>query len=184
MSVTVVVSAFEGLFVKSLQPTGAFREGLRARGFDLDHLQSVYPLEVWTNCVDLAAAEHYPQLPLSQAWEQLGRKFIEGYLLTLPGKVVAMMLPFLRPRSFINQVPRFMTMGKRGSEASVKWLDERHAIITMLGTHQRVGALMAGVVAVAFERMKVAPVQIEARELGGVDAEKQLYLLMQLLKPN
>ena len=59
-------------------------------------------------------------------------------------------------------------------ELGMKQLDERHAILTMLGTHPRVGALMAGVVAVAFERMKVAPVQLEARELGGVDAELRL----------
>jgi len=176
VTVTVAASAVEGLFIKSLQPTGAFREALKAKGLDLDHLASEYPLQVWTDSVDVAASYVYPALSLPNAWEQLGRRFIEGYFQTLTGRMISTMLPFLGARAFINQVPRFMDTGKRGTKGTVAWLDPKHAVVTMRGTHQRVGALMAGVLAVSFERMRIAPVTLEAVELGGLDAELRVGL--------
>jgi uncharacterized protein (TIGR02265 family) len=176
VSITIAVSAIEGLFVKSLKPTGAFREALKQKGLDLDSLQHEYPLEVWTDCVDLSAHELYPTLPLPLAWERLGRHFIEGYFQTLSGRMISTMLPFLSGRAFVNQVPRFMSTGKRGMPASVEWSDTKHAIVTMRGSHPRVAALMAGVLAVSFERMHLSPVSLVPVELGGLDAELRVGL--------
>ncbi len=176
MAVTVAASAIEGLFIRSLKPTGRFREALRERGLDLDHPAHEYPLSVWTDCVDLAAAEVYPRLSLADAWVQMGRHFIEGYFQTITGRMISTMLPFLSAKAFVNQVPRFMKTGKRGIESSVRWVDAKHAVVEIPGTHCRVGALMKGVLEVSFERMSLPGVSLEAKETGGIDAELHVGL--------
>lgn len=174
--VIALQSMFEGLFVRALRPTGAFKERLREKGYDLDRRQTSYPLAVFEDCLDVAAAELFPELDRAQAWERLGRLFIGGYFQTLVGRMISATLPFMSPRLFVGRVPRFMTTGLQGAEVRLEWTDARHATLTLLGVHELSSALMAGVLAECFARMKVSPVQLERRGLTGVDTELLITL--------
>lgn len=164
-------SMFEGLFVRSLKPTGRFKEALKELGYDLDRQKTKYPLEVWNTSVDLAAAELYPGLSLPQAWEKLGRQFIEGYFQTLVGKMIGATLPFLNAKVFIGRMPRFMTTGLENAKVTLEWTGDRQAVLTLREVAPHSSSLMAGVAAVCFERMKVAPVKLETKPLGGIDTQ-------------
>ncbi len=175
--VLALQSMFEGLFVRSLKPTGAFKEALKARGYDLDRQLPRYPMKVWVDCLDLASAELYPGLALPQAWEQLGRSFIEGYFRTPVGKMISTTLPFLNPKLFVGRVPRFMTTGMDHADLALEWQGEKQAVLTLRDVARLSSHLMAGVLAVCFERMKVAPVKFEVKHLGaGLDTSLVITL--------
>lgn len=166
--VLALQSMFEGLFVRSLKPTGRFKEALKERGYDLDRQNTKYPLEVWNACVNLAAAELYPGLALPQAWEKLGRRFIEGYFQTLVGKMIGATLPFLNAKVFVGRMPRFMTTGLENADVTLEWTSERQAVLTLGNVTQLSSSLMAGVAAVCFERMNVPDVKLETKNLDGL----------------
>ena len=50
-------------------------------------------------------------MPLPEAKRQLGTRFIEGFLQTLAGRALGVMLPMLGPERALPRVPRFMAMG-------------------------------------------------------------------------
>ncbi len=181
--VVALQSMFEGLFVRALTPNAAFKEKLLAQGFDLARQRTRYPIEVWVTCVDLAALEYYPGLAREPAWVQLGRRFIEGYFQTLVGRMIGASLPFLSPKSFIGRVPRFMTTGMEGSRVELVWHDPANATVRVLGPGEMGAALLAGVLAVCFERMGVAPVKLEPKSLGGLDSELHIGVPVKVPKP-
>lgn len=174
--VLALQSMFEGLYVRGLKPTGAFKEKLRAKGFDLDRQQASYPLKVWTDCLDVSSAELYPGLVREQAWEQLGRRFIEGYFDTLVGAVIRTALPFLTPKLFVNRAPRFISTGMQHAQVSLTWDDERRARLVLLGVHEFSSALMMGVMAVCFERIGKGTVKLSRVPLGPVDTSVLIQL--------
>lgn len=147
-------SMFEGLFVRALHVEGPLKETLRQKGFDLDKPQPRYPVTVWEDCVDAAVAELFPGVSRGEGWQRIGRRFIEGYFETMVGKVIAVALPFLSAKGFINRSPRFISTGVEGGKVTLEWLDERRALLRVTEAGDESGALMAGVMAVCFERMK------------------------------
>jgi hypothetical protein len=76
-------SMFEGLYVKVLKPTGAFRDDLAKAGFDVQALRPEYPMDVWVACLDVTAKHLHPTLERFAAWRLIGRDFITGFLDTI-----------------------------------------------------------------------------------------------------
>lgn len=163
-------SMFEGLFVRGLHVDAALQEKLRAKGFDLLKPQARYPVTVFEDCVDAAAQALYPQLSRREAWQAIGRRFIEGYFETLVGKLISVSMPFLSPKTFINRVPRFITTGLEGALVTVEWHDARKATLFVKESGDEAGALMAGVMAVCFERMGVPAPTFEPHVRGTGDS--------------
>lgn len=169
--VLALQSMFEGLFVRSLKPTGRFKEALKERGYDLDRQETKYPLAVWNACVELAATQFYPGLAAPHAWEKLGRQFIEGYFQTLVGKMIGATLPFLSAKVFIGRMPRFMTTGLENADVSLEWTSDRQAVLTLRNITPLSSSLMSGVAAVCFERMNVPGVKLETRHLDALSTQ-------------
>lgn len=114
-------SVFEGMFVHVLKvpPDGSLADALRGVGFDLRRQQPDYPSRVWKEAMAIACRDQHPKLPREEAMRKLGRSFIEGFLLTLAGRALGVILPMLGPEAAIRRLPRFLTMGAPGMQVSV-----------------------------------------------------------------
>lgn len=150
-------SMFEGLYVRVLKPSGAFREDLLRAGFDVAAVKPEYPMEVWVACLDVTARHRHPGLERFAAWRLIGRDFITGFLETIVGRLVAVTLPFLSPKTFIERAPRFMRMGVKELESAVEWRGPRMALVSLNGPHQGTAFVMAGVMEVCLRRLGVEP---------------------------
>lgn len=166
MSVIAKHSMFDGLFSVALKPTGAFREDLKSAGFDPDRPKPEYALRVWHDCVDVAARHLYPNERRERAWELVGERFIEGYLQTLVGKLIAVALPFLSPQSFVQRAPRFMSTGLVGAEVKLDWKGSKSATVTLTNVEHPACHLLAGVIAVSLGRINARGVKIQASPFG------------------
>lgn len=162
MSVIAKHSMFDGLFAVALQPTGTFRDDLKVAGFDADRPRPEYPLKIWHDCVDVAARHLYPGEQRERAWELLGERFIEGYLQTLVGKIIAVALPFLSPQSFVQRSPRFMSTGLVGADIKLEWNGKNAATVVLTNSDHPSGHLLAGVVRVSLKRIGAKGVKVTA----------------------
>jgi uncharacterized protein (TIGR02265 family) len=99
--------AFEGMFVRTLQPTGAFAEALRAAGYDVSAPpRAEYPTPVWQACLEVARQHTFPTLPRAEGERRLGRRFIDGFFETLTGKMLGATLPMLGPGMVLQKLKR------------------------------------------------------------------------------
>lgn len=161
-------SMFEGLFVRALAvKPGPLKDKLRGAGFDLDRPLPRYPVTVWEACVDVTVGELFPGVSRAEGWRRIGRRFIEGYFETLVGKFIATAMPFLSARAFINRGPRFITTGLEGAVVTLTWLDDATASLRVQEAGDESGALMAGVMSVCFERMKLPMPQFDFTSAPG-----------------
>ena len=128
-------SAFEGLFVHVLEvpPDGPFADALRRVGYDLRRQESEYPSRVWTEAIAVACQRVHPELPLAAAQRALGARFIEGFLQTLAGRALGVVLPLTGVEGVLRRLQRFMSMGAPGlrlqvhEDAPRSWRLEMHA---------------------------------------------------------
>lgn len=171
MSVIAKHSMFDGLFAVALKPTGAFRDDLKAAGFDSDRPKPEYPLKVWHDCVDVAARHLYPDQPRERAWELVGERFIEGYLQTLVGKIIAVALPFLSTQSFVQRAPRFMSTGLVGADIKLEWNGKHAATVVLTNSDHPSGHLLAGVVRVSLNRIGAKDVKVSASPFGSTGSQ-------------
>ena len=106
-------SVFEGLFVHVLKvpPDGPFADALRRVGYDLHRQEGEYPGLVWKEAVAVACQQVHPQLPPEEAQRALGVRFIEGFLQTLAGRALGVVLPMLGAEGALRRLQRFMAMG-------------------------------------------------------------------------
>ncbi|WNG33041.1 DUF2378 family protein [Archangium violaceum] len=105
----VFATAIEALFVRELGATltPLARRWLREAGLDLAHpLDVSYPLEQWRTFVRVGAEALYPHLPPTEAHWWMGIHFMEGYLQTSMGRVVAELAPVLGPRRMLERIER------------------------------------------------------------------------------
>jgi uncharacterized protein (TIGR02265 family) len=116
---------FEGLFEHVLQPQGAFREALRAAGYDERRPEDGYPLAVWRAALRIAREQVYPQLTESQAYRALGRQVIQGLALTLVGRVFALAAPMLGPARCVANLPTYLRSSRADVKVSVRALELR-----------------------------------------------------------
>jgi uncharacterized protein (TIGR02265 family) len=163
-------SMFEGLYVKVLKPQGAFQADLAKAGFDVKAVLPEYPMEVWLACLDVTARHLHPTQERYQAWRLIGHDFITGFLDTIVGRLVSVALPFLSPKAFIDRSPRFMRLGVKELNARVEWKGPQRAVVTLEGPHEGTAYLVAGVVDVCLERLKVRPT-ITPSSLGGLRSQ-------------
>lgn len=101
---------FESLFVQGLRADGMLADLLRAEGVDVRNLKMEYPSRVLTQCVDVACAYLYPDLPLADARLRMGRIFVQGFIQTLLGRVVAVGMPMLGPVRYLKRFPDHLRM--------------------------------------------------------------------------
>lgn len=154
----VLSTMFDGLFGRALKPLSPeLVAGLKRAGFDPERPLARYPVTVWEDCVDAAAQQLFPGVPRDQAWERIGRLFIKGYFETVVGRIIGNALPFMSDTAFINRTPLFMSTGIEGQLVSLDWHDAKRATLRLARAGDEAGALMAGVIAGSFERMRRAP---------------------------
>ncbi len=89
-----------------------------------------------------------------QHWHLIGRDFITDFLGTIVGRLVAVALPLLSPKTFMDPSPRFRRVGVKRLRAVVQWKGPRHAVVTLDGPHDGRGHLLAGVVEVRLELLR------------------------------
>jgi uncharacterized protein (TIGR02265 family) len=151
----VARSVLEGLFVHALQPEGAFAKELHAVGFDAGKQAPRYPQKVLVRGLDVAWQHRFPALSRNEAWQQLGKLFIEGYFQTTVGRLIGFSVPALRPTRFVSMIPTYVRTGLLDMRTEVKMLGPQHARVTLIGGHPGCAWLLAGVLEVCFQRMSV-----------------------------
>jgi uncharacterized protein (TIGR02265 family) len=155
---------FEGLYDRVLKPTGEFARALREAGYDPAQPRTEYPITVWIACLEVSIATLHPtERPERGVW-LLGRRFIEGYLETIIGKLIGASFPFLSAASFVKKVPRFVGSGLVDAPTTLKWLTDKHAVLTIGGSSWYPGPLMGGVIEVSLERIGVKGVKLVAND--------------------
>jgi uncharacterized protein (TIGR02265 family) len=118
----VFATTVEALFVRglgtSLSPT--VRARLRQAGLNLERpLEVSYPLEEWKTFVHIASVALYPQLCPAEAHGWMGVHFLEGYLQTYMGRVVAGLAPALGPGRTLERMRRDFRGGNNFSEVKL-----------------------------------------------------------------
>ncbi|MBF5045450.1 DUF2378 family protein [Aggregicoccus sp. 17bor-14] len=125
-------TAFEGMFVRALQPTGRFAEQLRAAGYDpAQPARADYPTRVWQACLDVARQHTFPQLSRAAGEHRLGQLFIEGFFQTLAGKMLGATLPMLGPDTVMQKLKRAWASSQPNVEVTPVQLGERHWSVTL-----------------------------------------------------
>ncbi len=106
-------SVFEGLFVHVLEvpPGSALADALRRVGFDLRRQEAEYSGAIWKEALDVTCRQLHPALSLEEAKRSLGGRFIEGFLRTVAGRALGVVLPLAGPEGALRRLPRFLSMG-------------------------------------------------------------------------
>jgi len=115
-------SVFEALFARLLQPQGAFREELRATGYDPDFPDLRYPNAVLLAALDVAARHVYPELSREQAHRKLGQRFTDRYFTTILGRITRTLVLSLGVDRFVMQIPKIVHLSATGVTVTVRKL--------------------------------------------------------------
>lgn len=105
---------FEGLFVRTYQPTGAFAADLKAAGFDLTESKARYPTPVFRECLLIARRHLYADRTEAAGLRRMGEEFIEGYLHTIVGSVLGAGLALLPIETVVRRVPKNIAVNSSG----------------------------------------------------------------------
>jgi uncharacterized protein (TIGR02265 family) len=115
-------SVVEGVLRHGLPgPLGpALKERLRLIGVDVERpLLPAYPVGLWVHCLRAIAEEVYPQLPLEQAFRQLGARTTEGYGHTVIGRAALVLARMLGPRRTMLRIPQLLEATDNWSRCEV-----------------------------------------------------------------
>jgi uncharacterized protein (TIGR02265 family) len=169
-------NVFEGLFGKLFQPEGAFKEDLRAAGYDTDKPELRYPTSVLLASLDVAARHVYPELPREEAHRQIGQRFSARYLTTILGRIIRTLVLALGVDRFIMNLPKVVSLSTTGLTAEVKKLDAPgEYLVTFKGENQSpdfiAGAIEGGaqdlsVFKVRAEVTRRAPAEFDMKVTG------------------
>ena len=130
----VYATAVEALFVRELgaQLGHVGRRLLREAGLDLERpLEVSYSLEQWKTFVGIAAHVLYPHLSVSEAHWWMGIHFMEGYLQTSTGRVIAELAPMLGPRRMLDRVEQDLRRSNNFTEVQVTEHSPRYVELWM-----------------------------------------------------
>ncbi len=161
---------FEGLFRKGPRPQGQYLLDLTAAGFDLAAPRVIYPMATWMLCLDTIWKHRFPHLARYDAWTVMGREFIEGYLETIIGRLIAVTFPFMSARRFLDRVPNYVRTGLKETQVFVEWLAPTRVVVKMDGPHEGASYFMTGVIDVCLRRLGV--VAAFAVEITGPDTSQ------------
>lgn len=126
----VYAAWFEGLFVRALgsRITPVLLDELRAAGLDLEKpLVAAYPADVRRTCLRLLREHLFPSLSDDAAYFAIGRVTVDGFLQTLVGQSIAVVVRFLGPRAMFKRVNVFLTSssnymtGEAEEQAPFRW---------------------------------------------------------------
>lgn len=118
---TTDYSTFEGLFVRALKVDPALSAQLKAIGFDLERPVARYPTRVWRASLELARQHFYPALTVQEGRRELGRVALKGFLGTISGRFLGVVLSMLvGPAALVQRLPRFFTMTRTGVQMTVQ----------------------------------------------------------------
>ncbi len=143
----VFATAVEALFVRELGAslTGLGRRRLREAGLDLEKpLHVSYPLDDWKTFLHTASEALYPHLPPVEAHWWMGIHFLEGYLQTFTGRVVAELAPALGPRRMLERIGQDLRSGNNFSEVRLEGHAPRHFELWMNDVLDDVPSFAAG----------------------------------------
>jgi uncharacterized protein (TIGR02265 family) len=136
---------FDFLFIKGLRADGALVELLRAEGVELRSLKPEYPIGVLNRCVDATCALLHPDLELEDARLRLGRIFVQGFVQSLMGKVVAAGLPLLGPVRYLKRFPDHVLMDGSPLRVQLVQLGERTFRMEFRNEFHVLSGFMSGV---------------------------------------
>ena len=99
--------AIEAL-VKALKDriTPAFRLEAKARGVDLDKLQTAYSLNAWSDFLRALGQHTLGEIPEADRYRQLGRIFMQGFVETPLGLAALALAKLLGPRRALERMGR------------------------------------------------------------------------------
>lgn len=124
-------AVFEALFLHGLNAPPELVAGLTGIGVDLANLKPKYPSTTWIAAVDVARSYLYPDASSKEtADRELGRKFLAGYLRTIPGRLVSAVLPFMSGRSLILRTGRYVRMGR--DDMTIEFEEGRDGSVRLL----------------------------------------------------
>lgn len=106
-SAVMFETAFSALH-KTLGPRldGPLREGFRSLGVDFDRLQPAYSMETWEAGLTLISKQLFPSLGREEAYRQIGRDFLKGYVQTRLGQATLMVGKVLGVRRMMHRMER------------------------------------------------------------------------------
>ncbi|RYZ35634.1 MAG: DUF2378 family protein [Myxococcaceae bacterium] len=107
----VYVQVVEGLLQHGLRGkvSPRLRERLRQAGVDLDRpLLPLYPVPLWTRCLDIVIEETYPSMTREEGFRRLARAHVEGYGATLLGRAVMSVMRLLGPKRVAQRLPEVL----------------------------------------------------------------------------
>jgi uncharacterized protein (TIGR02265 family) len=110
---TTSALAFEGLFLRGLEPSEDLRLALGGIGVELDALEPRYPSTVWIAAIDLARSYLAGVSGDPDVTERLlGRACFDGALRTLSGRLLAVTIPLMTVRSILARLELYLRMGR------------------------------------------------------------------------
>lgn len=123
---TVAHRAFEALFLRALHLPGPALAAVVDAGFNPDAPQERYSAQVWHDTRLAAARVLFPDVPTAVALHALGRAFIDGFGLTVVGRVLASAAPLLGPERVLSRIPSYMRAARSDVEVVMETLADRH----------------------------------------------------------
>ncbi|MFP2907598.1 DUF2378 family protein [Pyxidicoccus sp. 3LFB2] len=138
-------NVFEDLYLRGLHADGALANLLRAEGVELRSLDAEYPIRVVNRCLDVTCEYLYPDLPIEDARLRLGRIFVQGFVQTLMGRVVAAGLPMLGPVRYLKRFPDHVLMDGSPLRVTLVELGERTFRMEFRNEFQVQSGFMSGV---------------------------------------
>jgi len=145
--------AVQGIFLDALgeRLNPQARVKFREAGIDLDRpLLPAYDQAVYHRCIELAAAEVWPELPRADALRRVGAAVMKSYEGTLVGKAVAGMIRMIGPRRTLERATHNFRSATNYLECKVLTPEPRKAELTLNET-SGVPTYFEGVVVTALE---------------------------------
>jgi uncharacterized protein (TIGR02265 family) len=165
---------FEALFVRALRPDAAFADELRDHGFDVAHVYSEYPTRVWCECIKVARRRAWASSSDTDAWREMGRAFVNGYLDTLTGKLIAVAVPFLSPEMLLKRMERYLTLGRSDLRFVLTQVAPKHMHAELEDPYLVSPDFLAGMLLAGFERLHVSGASVEVKEFGAGKSELEI----------
>jgi uncharacterized protein (TIGR02265 family) len=153
MAGTAQGSVFEGLFKYGVKVTPEMKVALVEAGYNPDKPQPTYPSAVWARCMEIAARMAYPALPLEEAYYQVGRTLTLGFLNTLAGKMVKVLVPLISVSTMFRRYPRWMSMGRDDMRMVCEEVGPCHVVLHVVDAAGLSGQSYVGMFDVSLELM-------------------------------
>ncbi len=169
----VFATAVEALFVRELGATlsGVGRRLLRDVGLDLERpLEVAYPLAQWKVFLHIAAQVLYPHLPSVEAHWWMGIHFVEGYLQTSMGRVLAELAPVLGPRRMLERIGADLSSGNNFSEVRLVEHAPRYVELWMNDVLDDYSSFAAGLILRAQQMAGARNVSVDVWSFDGTAA--------------